>query len=190
MAIPRSLHHRLPLLLGAFSCLIPISVRAASATSAGAAADCTAPGSAALLAMSSAMLLLTCLWQMGITVVIAELSHAPRLTHWCSQHLTRRSLAMLTGAGLTALGLVGDILVWAVLLRALNLFTSLENSFYYSAMTFTTVCYGDVVLPECWHLLSVGLAVNGLLMAGWSTALLVNVVQRITEWRLNNHRPS
>jgi hypothetical protein len=139
----------------------------------------------ALLAISSAMLLLTCLWQMGITVVIAELSHAPRLRDWCSKHLTRRSLAMLTGVGLTALGLVGDILLWAVLLRALKLFTNLHDSFYFSAMTFTSVGYGDVVLPECWHLLSVGLAVNGLLMAGWSTALLVNVVQHITELRTN-----
>lgn len=85
---------------------------------------------------------------------------------------------------------MGDILAWALLLHALKLFTNLETSFYYSAMTFTTVGYGDVVLPECWHLLSVGLAVNGLLMARWSTALLVNVVQRITEWRLSNHRLS
>jgi hypothetical protein len=85
---------------------------------------------------------------------------------------------------------VGDILLWAVLLRALKLFTNLHDSFYFSAMTFTSVGYGDVALPECWHLLSVGLAVNGLLMAGWSTALLVNVVQHITELRLNNQRPS
>jgi voltage-gated potassium channel Kch len=80
------------------------------------------------------------------------------------------------------------MLVWALLLKALNLFTSLESSFYYSAMTFTTVGYGDVVLPECWHLLSVGLAVNGLLMAGWSTALLVYVVQNVLELRYNNHK--
>lgn len=186
MPIPRSLRHRLPWLLAALSCLIPVSVRAGSA---GSLANCTYPGSPALLAISSAMLLLTCLWQMGITVVIAELGHAPRLKNWCSRHFTRRALAMLIGAGLTALGLVGDILLWAVVLMALKLFTGLEDSFYYSAMTFTTVGYGDVVLPECWHLLSVGLAVNGLLMAGWSTALLVNVVKRITKWRLNNHRP-
>ena len=44
------------------------------------------------------------------------------------------------------------------------------------------------MLPECWHLLSVGLAVNGLLMAGWSTALLVYVVQNVLELRYNNHK--
>ena len=136
------------------------------------------------------MLFLSCLWQMSISVVIAELTHRPRLMEWCGRHTLRRSAAMLTGAGLTVIGLVGDILLWALLLRALNLFTSLERSFYYSAMTFTTVGYGDVVLPDCWHLLSVGLAVNGLLMAGWSTALLVYVVQRIMALRLQKQRPS
>jgi voltage-gated potassium channel Kch len=188
MLIPTPLQRRLPLLLGAISALMPLSVKAAAAT--GVPADCATPGSPALLLISSAMLLVTCLWQMGITVVIAELIHAPRLMVWCAKHITTRSLAMLIGAGLTALGLLGDILIWAALLRALNLFTNLGESFYYSAMTFTTVGYGDVVLPECWHLLSVGLAVNGLLMAGWSTALLVYVVQRIMEMRFNNHRPS
>jgi len=56
-------------------------------------------------------------------------------------------------------------------------------------MTFTTVGYGDVLLPECWHLLSVGLALNGLLMAGWSTALLVYVVQNVLKLRFNNRAP-
>jgi hypothetical protein len=142
-----------------------------------------------LLALSGGMLVLTCLWQMGITLVIAEFNHAPRLLQWCGHDFVRRSLTMLAGVGFTALGVLGDMFVWALLLKALNLFSSLEGSFYYSAMTFTTVGYGDVVLPECWHLLSVGLAVNGLLMAGWSTALLVYVVQHVLELRYNNHRP-
>lgn len=185
LSIPRPLRHRLPLLLGPLCGLIPIAARAAGA----ATAACTAPGSAAQIAISGGMLLLTCLWTMGITVVIAELIHAQRLMGWCAKHITRRSLAMLVGAGLTALGLMGNILLWALLLRGLNLFSTLEDSFYYSAMTFSTVGYGDVVLPECWHLLSVGVAVNGLLMAGWSTALLVYVVQRIMELRFNNQRP-
>lgn len=182
----RSLHRHLPVLLGALSCGLPLAARAAAA---GAPAGCTAPGTGLLLAISAGMLMLTCLWQMGITLVIAEFNHAPRLLHWCGQDIVRRSLTMLAGVGLTALGVLGDIFVWALLLKALNLFTSLEGSFYYSAMTFTTVGYGDVVLPECWHLLSVGLAVNGLLMAGWSTALLVYVVQHVLELRFNNHKP-
>jgi hypothetical protein len=182
------------LVVGALSGSLPLIAHRAvaattTATTSATATDCTAPNIGIRLGISAGMLVLTCLWQMGISLVIAELHHSPKVLQWCAQRSSRRAVAMLAGAGLTALGLVGDILVWALLLRALNLFNSLETSFYFSAMTFTTVGYGDVLLPECWHLLSVGLALNGLLMAGWSTALLVYVVQNVLELRFNNRAP-
>jgi voltage-gated potassium channel Kch len=77
-----------------------------------------------------------------------------------------------------------EILLWALLYRGLGLFPALEGSLYFSGITFTTVGYGDMTLPACWRLLSVAEAVNGVLMAGWSTAQLVYVVQRITLLRL------
>jgi hypothetical protein len=173
------------LVVGALSSSLPLVARAATASS----TDCTAPGLPFRLGISAGMLVLTCLWQMGISLVIAELHHSPKVLQWCAQRSSRRAVTMLAGAGLITLGLVGDILLWALLLKALNLFNSLESSFYFSAMTFTTVGYGNVLLPECWHLLSVGLALNGLLMAGWSTALLVYVVQHVLELRFNNRAP-
>jgi voltage-gated potassium channel Kch len=70
------------------------------------------------------------------------------------------------------------------LYQGLGLFTGLEGSLYFSGITFTTVGYGDMTLPACWRLLSVAEAVNGVLTAGWSTAQLVYVVQRIITMRL------
>lgn len=179
------LRRQFPLLLAGLGCALPLAAKAAATAPATA---CSAPNAAVLIGISVIMLAITSLWQMGISLVIAELTHAGQLMRWCAQHASRRSLGMLTGAGLTALGLAGDIFVWALLLRALNLFNTLESSFYFSAMTFTTVGYGDLVLPECWHLLSVGLALNGLLMAGWSTALLVYVVQHMLELRFHQRQ--
>uniref|UniRef100_UPI004049FC74 potassium channel family protein n=1 Tax=Cyanobium sp. TaxID=2164130 RepID=UPI004049FC74 len=49
---------------------------------------------------------------------------------------------------------------------------------YFSGITFTTVGYGDITLEKCWRLLRVGEAINGVPMAGWSTAQLIFVVQR------------
>ena len=59
---------------------------------------------------------------------------------------------------------------------------------YFSFVTFTTVGYGDMTLHGCWQLLSVGEAINGVLMAGWSTAQLVYVVQRTQTLRLDYKR--
>jgi len=100
------------LVVGTLSGSLPlIAHRAVAATTAATAIDCTAPNIGIRLGISAGMLVLTCLWQMGISLVIAELHHSPKVLQWCAQRSSRRAVAMLAGAALTALGLVGDILV-------------------------------------------------------------------------------
>uniref|UniRef100_UPI00404725FC ion channel n=1 Tax=Cyanobium sp. TaxID=2164130 RepID=UPI00404725FC len=62
----------------------------------------------------------------------------------------------------------------------------MAESLYFSGITFTTVGYGDITLIKCWRLLSVGEAVNGVLMAGWSTAQLIFIVQRVMALRIRS----
>jgi len=46
-------------------------------------------------------------------------------------------------------------------------------------VTFTTLGYGDITLPEQeWRMLSGIEALNGILLVGWTTAFLFAVVQR------------
>ena len=94
-------------------------------------------------------------------------------------------MALLTGCALLV-----EILLWGLLFEGLGLFPSLESSLYFSGITFTTVGYCDVTLPQCWRLLSVREAVNeavsGVLMAGWSAAQLIRVVQRMMKLRARN----
>jgi voltage-gated potassium channel Kch len=169
------------LLLGAVGLLVPLSGQAKAAT---AMAGCTNPGIAIQLLICSAMLVIACVVQLGLTTLIAEWTHHPSLMNWCAAKGSRRALAVLVGAKLVVLALLSYILMWALLFSGLGLLPNLETSFYFSGITFTTVGYGDEILPTCWRLLSVGLAVNGVLMAGWSTALLVYIVQRSMELRL------
>lgn len=53
-----------------------------------------------------------------------------------------------------------------------------ESALYFSFVTFTTLGYGDITLSEGWRLLSGIEALNGLLLVGWTTALLFAIVQR------------
>ena len=55
---------------------------------------------------------------------------------------------------------------------------SLEEASYFSFVTFTSLGYGDVTLSSQWRLLSGIEALNGILLAGFSTALLFAVLQR------------
>ena len=134
--------------------------------------------------MAVAMLILTSVIHTLVTVIQAECTHRQRLDAWCAPRSRRRLLMILAMALLTALALWVEILLWALLYQGLGLFSGLEGSLYFSGITFTTVGYGDMTLPACWRLLSVAEAVTGVLMAGWSTAQLVYVVQRIITLRL------
>jgi ion channel len=58
-----------------------------------------------------------------------------------------------------------------------------ESALYFSGVTYTTVGYGDLVLPKPWRMLAPLEALTGILMCGLSTGLFFAVVSRwISNW--------
>ena len=124
-----------------------------------------------------------------VTFMQSELVHAGRISAWCSTSSGRRLFLIALGALWTASTLLLDIVLWAWVYRHVGAIHDFETSLYFSGITFTTVGYGDVTLAKCWQLLSVGEAVNGVLMAGWSTAQLIFLVQRMMIMSLHLGEP-
>jgi hypothetical protein len=77
------------------------------------------------------------------------------------------------------LGTILQVWAWALHYLALDALGSIEEAAYLSMETFSTLGYGDITLKENWRLLSTFEAANGLLMFGWSTALIFAAVQWI-----------
>ncbi|MFS8148505.1 potassium channel family protein [Rhizobium sp. BR 249] len=75
--------------------------------------------------------------------------------------------------------IVLDIGIWALLYYASGALPTLEDAVYFSTVTFTTVGYGDIVLGKDWRQVSVFEAVNGWIIFGWATALIMAVIQRL-----------
>jgi voltage-gated potassium channel Kch len=69
--------------------------------------------------------------------------------------------------------------VWAGFYRISVILPDFETAIYFSITSYTTVGYGDVVLPSPWRLLGPIEAAVGILMFGWSTAIIVAAVTRI-----------
>jgi hypothetical protein len=138
------------------------------------------------LILAIALLVVTALVHTLVTVVQAELLHRPWLKSWCRHHAWRRIVLILAMAQLTGGAMIMEIGLWGLLYWQMGLIQGLEASLYFAGITFTTVGYGDMTLHGCWRLLSVGEAVNGVLMAGWSTAQLVYVVQTLMTIRLSS----
>ncbi len=102
-----------------------------------------------------------------------------RKTH---ANTTGTTLRVLTSTVIVIVVLhTAQIFVWAAayeLLLPPGVFASFEESLYFSFVTFTTVGFGDVVLSPGVRLMSGIEALNGIILVGWSTALLFAVVQR------------
>ncbi|MGD8543189.1 MAG: potassium channel family protein [Desulfobacteraceae bacterium] len=74
---------------------------------------------------------------------------------------------------------VVEVTVWAGVYLLIGAIEGLEAALYFSTVTFTTLGYGDMVLSDQWRLLSAFEAANGIIMFGWSTAIVIAAVQRV-----------
>jgi len=72
-----------------------------------------------------------------------------------------------------------EIVVWGTAYAVLGVFPDPETAAYFSAVTYTTVGYGDLVPPAEWRLLAGMEGLTGILMCGWSTGYFFAVVSRI-----------
>jgi len=70
------------------------------------------------------------------------------------------------------------ILLWADCYRRVCVW-SWQSAFYFSAASYSTVGYGDVVLPPAWRLLGPLESMMGVLMCGISVSLLFALINRL-----------
>ncbi|MGO4220407.1 potassium channel family protein [Lysobacter sp. TAF61] len=70
-----------------------------------------------------------------------------------------------------------ETIVWAWFYEWKNAEWDWNTSLYFSVVSFATLGYGDVLLPPQWRLVGALQSLVGVLLAGWSVALLVAVLQ-------------
>jgi len=73
-----------------------------------------------------------------------------------------------------------QIVLWAGFYRW-HCLPSWEACFYFSSASYSTVGYGDIVLPRLWRLLGPVESISGVLMCGFSVSCLIAIATRIVE---------
>ena len=135
------------------------------------------------------MLLVTCgMHVLGMTFVM----HLVRRQGGALRKRLRKMRAYLIGEVVLVMAMVSilEALLWAAAYVVLDEIQNLEQAFYFSMVTFTTLGYGDIVLDERWRLLASFEAATGIIMFGWTTAILIAVVQHSYFGRkLNKQEP-
>jgi hypothetical protein len=95
-----------------------------------------------------------------------------------TQSLWNTAVLMIRFTSMTIFLHLLQILLWATFYR-LRCFRSWESCFYFSATSYSTVGYGDVVLPPVWRLLGPVEAIMGVLMCGISVSALFAIATRL-----------
>ncbi len=72
-----------------------------------------------------------------------------------------------------------EMAMWAFTYRRYELFENFETAFYFSSASYTTLGFGDVLLPEAWRLLAGATAANGFLLFGLSAAFLFDAAGQL-----------
>lgn len=116
----------------------------------------------------------------ALAALVMELGFQ-RFHPWLMREPHAPKLVLLVAS--VSLGVLGVITVglwvWALAYWQLGAFADLETSVYFSLVTYTTLGFGDLILPRPWRLLAGMEAANGFLNFGLLTALLIEGFRQV-----------
>ena len=136
------------------------------------------------------VLVTTVVHGVATAIVLTVLKKTGHLLHLKRTSQWQRSV--MAGALVVSLFLVSvlDAVMWCYAYLSVGAIAQLEEALYFSMVTFTTLGYGDVTLSSDWRLLASFEAANGVIVLGWSTALVAAFIQRLAPERYGGHRDS
>jgi ion channel len=111
---------------------------------------------------------------MAAVLGAARIAGALRTSH---QSLRLISVMIATVSFLMAAHF-SEVLVWSLTYAIVGAAPKGADVVYFAFVNYTTLGYGDVTPVERWHLLGPITAMNGILMFGWSTAVIFEVLRR------------
>jgi hypothetical protein len=123
-------------------------------------------------------------FSVAIALVVSLMSRVIR-TGYSGESIGKNIAIMIVITLVMAAAHLVQILVWALAFWASGEVSTFETAFYFSAQNYTSLGYGDVVLPDHWRLLGPLEAINGLLLFGLSTAVMFAALSRLVSGRLH-----
>jgi ion channel len=85
---------------------------------------------------------------------------------------------------------LAEVLVWSLAYAIVSVAPPGTDLIDFAFVNYTTLGYGDVTPVERWRLLGPMTAMNGVLLFGWSTAVIFEVLRRtlMASWREEGYR--
>jgi hypothetical protein len=116
----------------------------------------------------------------GLVSALALAAAGPFVARAVERHsFWRNALITLSLILILLAGHLAQMAGWAMVFIAIGEFSEFAAALEHSAVNYSTLGYGDIVMSPHWRILGPLEAVSGTLAFGWTTAVLVNVVGRL-----------
>ena len=123
-------------------------------------------------------------------VMAAVVSTAHRALQWERRRpQVWLAAAMVATVGVLMVAHVAEVGVWALAYAILDVAPPGADVLSFAFVNYTTLGYGDVVPVERWRLLGPMAAMNGVLLFGWSTAVIFEVLRQAMRNRKRQGEP-
>lgn len=112
-------------------------------------------------------------------IATAVLTHTVRTriaTTFHTRAIVRLSIIMVISAAVLMVAHLAEIAMWGALYALLGVTPEGSSNFVFAFVNYTTLGYGDIVPVPSKEVLGPMTAMNGVLLFGWSTALLFQVL--------------
>jgi hypothetical protein len=137
-----------------------------------------------LLALGLGMFVLTLFVQMVPVAILIQIATSRDPRSLMRPSYGANFILLQLVAALLLLAHLVNIALWALLLCLSGEFDGFEAAYYHSAVNYSSLGYGDIVMSVRWRLLGPLEAIDGIVMFGISTALIFAIVMRLIERRI------
>jgi hypothetical protein len=111
-------------------------------------------------------------------VMVAVIKVARIVDELATSRQTLRLIAvMIATVTVLMIAHLAEVLVWSLIYAIVSAAPAGTDLIYFAFVNYTTLGYGDVTPVERWHLLGPMTAMNGVLLFGWSTAVIFEVLR-------------
>ena len=92
----------------------------------------------------------------------------------------RLALVMMAAVTVLMSAHLIEIVIWALTYASLDVAPGQNDAFYFAFVNYTTLGYGDMLPAARWRLLGPMTTMNGVLLFGWSTAVIYDILRTVT----------
>lgn len=114
-----------------------------------------------------------------VMALISRATHRTSLAVEAARAWLRLVLVMWSAVSILMLAHLAEVAIWAATYRTLDLTPQPLDSFYFAFVNYTTLGYGDILPARNWRLLGPMTAMNGVLLFGWSAAVIYDILRTI-----------